>query len=86
MIQSKVMEVIQRLQPVQDKACQLFTYVEIRGEELEKVVTAAKQCLKGPVKDIVIQVFVEQEVIIQQQVKEDRAKCKAFEAELVRLE
>jgi hypothetical protein len=30
-IQSRVMEVTQRLQPVQDKACQLFTEVESRG-------------------------------------------------------
>jgi hypothetical protein len=57
MLQRKVMEVTQRLQPVQDKACQLFTEVESRGAELEQVVTAAEQCLEGPVNDTVIQEF-----------------------------
>jgi hypothetical protein len=38
MIQSKVMEVTQRLQPVQDKEFQLFTEVESRGADLEQVV------------------------------------------------
>jgi hypothetical protein len=32
MIQIKVMEVTQRLQPVQEKACQLFTEVESQGD------------------------------------------------------
>jgi chromosome segregation ATPase len=68
-IQSRVMEVTQRLQPVQDKAYQLFTEVESRGAELEQVVTAAEQCLEGPVNDAVIQEFVEQEVVAQQQVQ-----------------
>jgi hypothetical protein len=31
------MEVTQRLQPVQDKACRLFIEVEIQGAELEQV-------------------------------------------------
>jgi hypothetical protein len=81
-IQSRVMEVTQRLQPVQDKAYQLFTEVEGRGAELEQVVNAAEQCLEGPVNDAVIQEFVEQEVIAQQQVEAARAKLEAFEAEL----
>jgi FtsZ-binding cell division protein ZapB len=34
-IQRKVMEVTQWIQPVQDKACQLFTEVESRGAEIE---------------------------------------------------
>jgi hypothetical protein len=50
MIQSKVMEVSQRLQPVQEKACQLFTEVESQGVELEQVVITAEQCLEGPSK------------------------------------
>jgi hypothetical protein len=37
-IQSKVMEVSQRIQPAQEKACQLFTEVESQGTELEQVV------------------------------------------------
>jgi predicted nucleic acid-binding Zn-ribbon protein len=40
-IQSRVMEVTQWLQPVQDEAFQLFAKIEDRGEELEQVVTAA---------------------------------------------
>jgi hypothetical protein len=51
------MEVTQRLQPVQDKACQLFTEVESRGAELEQVVSAAEQRLEGPVNDALIQEF-----------------------------
>jgi hypothetical protein len=35
MLQSKVIDVTQRLQPVQDQACLLFTEIEIQGEELE---------------------------------------------------
>jgi hypothetical protein len=80
------MEVTQRLQPVQDKAYQLFTEVEGRGEELEQVVTAAEQCLEGPINDAVIQEFVEQEVVAQQQVEAARAKLEDFEAELPRSE
>jgi hypothetical protein len=86
MIQRKVMEVTQWLQPVQDKACQLFTEVESRGAELEQVVTIAEQRLEGPVNDTVIQEFTEQEAIAKQQVEAARAKLEAFEAELIRPE
>jgi hypothetical protein len=48
MLQSKVMEVSQRLQPVQEKACQLFTEVESQGVELEQVVNTTEQHLEGP--------------------------------------
>jgi hypothetical protein len=41
-IQSRVMEVTQRLQPVQDKAYQLFTKVEGQGAEPEQVVTTTE--------------------------------------------
>jgi phage shock protein A len=60
-IQRKVMEVTQRLQPIQDEACQLFAEIEGRGEELEQVITAAEQRLEGPVNEAVIQEFIEQE-------------------------
>ena len=63
MIQTKVMEFSQWLQPVQEKACQLFTEVEIQGVELEQVVSAAEQHLEGPVNDALIQEFTEKEVI-----------------------
>jgi uncharacterized protein YhaN len=54
MIQSKVMEFSQRLQPVQEKAFQLFTEVENQGVELEQVVSAVEQCLEGPINDTLI--------------------------------
>ena len=68
-IQRKFMEVTQRLQLVQDKAYQLFTEIEGRGVELEKVITVVEQCLEGPVNEAVIQEFVEQEAMEQKQVK-----------------
>jgi flagella basal body P-ring formation protein FlgA len=68
-IQSKVMEVTQRLQSVQYKACHLFTEVESRGAELEQVMSAAEQCLEGPVNDALIQEFIEQETVAQQQIE-----------------
>jgi hypothetical protein len=61
MLQRKVMEVTQWLQPMQDKACFFFTEVENQGAELEQVVTAAEQCLEGLVNETVIQEFIEQE-------------------------
>jgi hypothetical protein len=62
-IQSKVMEVTQRLQPVQDEACTLFEEIEGQGAQLEQVVTMVEQCLEGPVTEKVIQEFVEQEAL-----------------------
>jgi hypothetical protein len=85
-LQSKVMEVSQQLQPIQEKACQLFTELESQGAELEQVVITAEQCLEGPLNDTVIQEFTEQEVVALQQVKAARAKLEAFEAELIRPE
>jgi chromosome segregation ATPase len=86
MLQRKVMEVTQRLQPAQDKACLLFTEVESQGAELEQVILTAEQCLEGPVNDAVIQEFTEQEATTKQQVEAARAKLEAFEAELLRPE
>jgi hypothetical protein len=85
-IQSKVMEVTQRLQPIQDEACQLFTEIEGRGIKLEQVITAAEQRLEGPVKDAVIQEFAKQEAVAQQKVELARSKIEDFEAELPRPE
>jgi hypothetical protein len=70
MLQSKVMEVSQRLQPVQEKACQLFTEVESQGIELEQVVNTAEQCLEGPVNEALIQEFVEQEAVAMHRSKQ----------------
>jgi hypothetical protein len=86
MLQSKVMEVSQRLQPVQEKACQLFTEVESQGIELEQVVNTVEQCLEGPVNEALIQEFIEQEVVATRQVEAARAKLEEFKAELVRPE
>jgi hypothetical protein len=77
------MDVTQRLQPVQDKAYQVFTEVECQGAELDQVATTVEQCLERPINDIVIQEFIEHEVVAQHQFKVARAKIEAFEAELV---
>ena len=53
------MEVTQWIQPMKDKACQLFTEVESQGAELEQVVVIAEQRLEGLVDDAVIQEFTE---------------------------
>jgi type II secretory pathway predicted ATPase ExeA len=65
MIQSRVMEVTQWLKPVQDKACQLFTEVESRREEIEQVVIAAEQRLEGSLNHTMIQEFTKKEVVAQ---------------------
>ena len=78
------MEVTQWLQPMEDKACLLFTKVESQGVELEQVVIPVEQRLERPVNDAVIQKFTEQEATVKQQVKEARAKLEAFEVELGR--
>jgi hypothetical protein len=69
MLQSKVMEVSQRLQPVQEKACQLFTEVESQAIELEKPVNKEEQLLEGPVNEALIQEFTEQEEVEMRHVK-----------------
>jgi chromosome segregation ATPase len=86
MIQSKVMEVTQQLQPLQDKACQLFLEIENQGTELQQVVITAEQHLEGPVNNTLIQEFTEQEEITKQQVEAARAKLEVLEAELARPE
>ena len=48
------MEVTQRIQLVQDKACQFFTEVESRRAELEQVVSTTEQRLEGPGNDTLI--------------------------------
>jgi hypothetical protein len=80
------MEVTQMIQPIQDKAFQLFAEIEGRGEELEQVITVVEQHLEGPVNEAVIQEFTKKEVMVQKQVEVVRAKLEAFEAELPRSE
>jgi hypothetical protein len=85
-IQSRVMEVNQRLQPIHDEACQLFEEIEGRGAELEQVVTVFEQCSEGPINEVVIQEFAKQEALPRQQVKEARANIEDIETELPRSE
>jgi hypothetical protein len=80
------MEVTQRLHPIQDEACQVFTEIEGRGAELKQVITTAEQRLEGPVNEAVIQEFAEQEAMAQQQVEVAQSKLEDFEAELSRAE
>jgi hypothetical protein len=86
MIQSKVIEVTQQLQPLQDRACQLFFEIESQGTNLEQVMNTTEQRLEGLVSNTLIQEFSEQEAIEKKQVEEARAKLKAFKAELPREE
>jgi hypothetical protein len=51
------MEVTQQLQPLQDKACQLFLEIENQGTELQQVMITAEQRLEGPVNNALIQEF-----------------------------
>jgi hypothetical protein len=66
MIQSKVMEVMQQLQPLQDRACQLFLEIESQGIDLEQVMNIVDQRLEGPVSNALIQEFAEKEVVAKQ--------------------
>jgi hypothetical protein len=65
-LQSKVMDVSQRLQPLQEKEFQLFSELESQGVELEQGVITAEQHLEGPLNNTVIQEFTEQEVVTLQ--------------------
>jgi hypothetical protein len=80
------MEVTQQLQPLQDKACQLFIEIENQGTELEQVINLAQQCLEGSMTVSLIQEFVKQEAVAMQQVEAAQAKLKAFKVELIRPE
>ena len=72
------MEVSQQLQPIQEKACQLFIELEIQGAELEQVFITAEQCLEGTLNYTVIQEFTKQEVVTLQQVEVARAKLEEY--------
>jgi len=86
MIQRKVMEVMQQLQPLQDRACQLFLEIESQGTDLEQVVNTTEKHLEGPVSNELIQEFTEQEEVAKQQVEIAQAKLEAFEVDLPREE
>jgi peptidoglycan hydrolase CwlO-like protein len=54
-IQGRVMEVMQKLQPVQDEACKVFEEIDGQGSQLDQVVATIEQCLEGPVTEKMIQ-------------------------------
>jgi hypothetical protein len=56
---------------VQDEACTIFEEVEGQGSQLDQVVVTVDQRLERPVTEKVIQKFVEQEALENQQVEED---------------
>jgi hypothetical protein len=45
-----------------------------------------EQCLEGPLDETIIQEFIEQEALVQQQVEVAQAKIEAFEVYLPRPE
>jgi hypothetical protein len=53
-IQGRVMEVTQRLQPMQDEACMVFEEIEGQGSQLDQVVVTVEQRLEGPVTEKMI--------------------------------
>jgi hypothetical protein len=85
-LQGKVMEVTQKLQPVQDEACKVFEEIDGQGSQLDQVVASVEQCLEGPVTEQTIQELAEQEAQAKQQVEAARVKLEAFEATLSRPE
>jgi uncharacterized protein (DUF3084 family) len=54
-IQRRVMEVTQRLQPVQNEANTFFEELEGQGSQLEQVVETMEQHLERPITEKVIQ-------------------------------
>jgi hypothetical protein len=60
-LQGKVMEVMQKLQPVQDEACKVFEEINGQGSQLDQVFAVVERCLEGPVIEQTIQKLAEQE-------------------------
>jgi hypothetical protein len=85
-IQGRVMEVTQRLQPVQEEYHAVFEEIEGQGSQLYQVVAMVEHHLKGPVTEKMIQEFPEQEAQVKKQVEAARANIEAFEATLPRFE
>jgi hypothetical protein len=85
-LQGKVMEVTQKLQPVQDESCKVFKDIDGQGSQLDQVVATVEQCLEGPVTEKTIQELAEQEAQAKQQVEAARVNLEAFEATLSRPE
>jgi hypothetical protein len=81
-LHGKVMEVTQKLQPMQDEACKVFEEIDGQGSQLDQVVAAIEQHLEGPVTEQTIHELIEQEAQVRQQVEADRFNLEAFEAAL----
>jgi hypothetical protein len=45
---------MQKLQPVQDKACKVFEEIDGQGSQLEQMVASIEQCLEGPATEQMI--------------------------------
>jgi hypothetical protein len=58
-LHGKVMEVMQKLQPVQDEACKVIAKIDGQGSQLDQVVAVVEQCLEGPVIEKTVQELVE---------------------------
>jgi hypothetical protein len=70
------MEVMQKLQPVQDEACKVFEEIDGQGSQLDQVVAVVEQCLEGPVTEKTIQELTEQEAQVKQQVEAAQVKLR----------
>jgi hypothetical protein len=81
-LQGKVMEVTQKLQPVQDEACKVLEEIDGQGSQLDQVAATVEHCLEGLVTKQTIQKLIEQETQAKQQLKTTRVKLKVFEATL----
>jgi hypothetical protein len=46
------MEVTQKLQPVQDEACNVFEEIDGQGSQLDQVVATVEERLEGPITEI----------------------------------
>jgi hypothetical protein len=55
------MEVTQKLQPMQDESCKVFKEIDDQGSQLDQVVVAIEQCLKGFVIEKIVQELIDQE-------------------------
>jgi hypothetical protein len=64
----------------------LFEEIEGQGTLLEKVVVTVEQQLEGPINEVVVHEFTEQEEVAQKKFEVARAKLKTFETKFPRLE
>jgi hypothetical protein len=60
-IQGRVMEIVQKLQPVQDEAYKVFEEIEGQVSQLDQVVVTTEQHLEGPIIAQMIQDLTKKE-------------------------